>query len=85
MRGDVRDVNGFCGSVAGLAPGSRPDQNVTASRPRGLELVVLDQQPGELPFHLDQAIGALFEIGRGRGGAHGAGEYRFTADFQSPW
>ena len=41
--------------IGGLASGSRPDQNMTALRPRGFELVVLDQQPGELEFHLDQA------------------------------
>ena len=62
-----------------MASDLRPDQNMTALRPRGLERVILDQQPGELAFHLDQALGAEVEIGRGRGGTHGAGEYRFTA------
>ncbi|MCH8091342.1 MAG: hypothetical protein IIC57_03235 [Proteobacteria bacterium] len=46
---------------------------MTALRPRGLELVVLDQHPGEFAFHLDQGIGALLEIGRRRGYAHGGG------------
>ena len=36
--------------VGSLASGFRPDQNVTAFRPRGFELVILDQQPGELAF-----------------------------------
>ena len=59
--------------VGNLASGFRPDQNVTALRSRGLELVVLDQQPGELALHLDQAAGARLSIGRGRKGTHGAG------------
>ena len=63
--------------VGGLAAGFRPDQNVTALWSRGLELVVLDRQPGQLPFHLDQAAGV--GIGRGRKGTDGAREYRFTA------
>ena len=62
-----------------LAPGARPDQDMTVLRPRSLELIVLDQHPDELPFHLDQAIGADDGIGRGRGDTHGVAEYRFTA------
>ena len=57
--------------VGGLASGSRPDQNMTTLRPRGLKLVILEQQLGEFNFHLDQAAGARVEIGRGRSGTHG--------------
>ncbi len=59
--------------VGGQAAGSCPDQNMTALRSRGLELIILEQQPGELVFHLDQAAGARLVIGRGRDNAHGAG------------
>ena len=66
---------GYAGKrIGGLASDLRPDQNVTAFRPSGPELVILDQQPGELPFHLDQGIGARLSIGRERKGTHGAGE-----------
>ena len=59
--------------VGNLAADPRPDQNVTAFRPRGPEFVVLDQQPGEFAFHFKQAIGAGVEIGRDGGDTHGAG------------
>ncbi len=49
---------------------NRPRDVVLAGRPRGLELVVLDQQPGQFALHRDQAIGAGVEIGRERGDAH---------------
>ena len=49
--------------VGGLAAGSRPDQDMTALRPRGLKLVVLDQQPGELASQ-----GGPFGPGNFRGG-----------------
>ncbi len=60
-------------SLRNLASDLRPDQYVTAFGPRRLELVIRDQQPGELAFHLDQAAGALLEIGRERGDTHGGG------------
>ncbi len=65
--------------IGNLAPDPRPDQDVTAFRPRGPELVVLDQQPGELVFFLDQALVGgdveAIEIGRDRGDTHGRGTY----------
>ena len=52
-----------------LAPGARPNQDMTALRPRGLELVILEQQPGEAasqggPFGLGNFGAGPFLLGK---------------------
>ena len=49
--------------------GARPDQDMTALRPRGLELVILEQQPGEAasqggPFGLGNFGAGPFLLGK---------------------